>query len=57
MFLLFVAEQVTLHMLTSFLFLNESGFEAKLSLKALVIMWVTVIGEIFLFKDYWKTLL
>ena len=31
-------------MLTSFLFVNGSGFEAKLSVKALVIMWVTVIG-------------
>lgn len=44
MFLVFVVEQVILHMLTSFLFVNGSGFEAKLSVKALVIMWVTVIG-------------
>ena len=44
MFLVFVVEQVILHMLTSFMFVNGSGFEAKLSVKALVIMWVTVIG-------------
>ena len=44
MFLAFVVEQVTLHMLTSFLSVNGSGFEAKLSVKALAIMWVTVIG-------------
>ena len=34
MFLVFVVEQVILHMLTSFLFVNGSGFEAKLSVKA-----------------------
>lgn len=44
MFLVFVVEQVTLHMLTSFLSFNGSGFEAKLSVEALAIMWVTVIG-------------
>ena len=44
MFLVFVVEQVTLHMLTSFLSVDGSGFEAKLSVKALAIMWVTVIG-------------
>lgn len=44
MFLVFVVEQVILHMLTSFMFVNGSGFEAKLSVKTLVIMWVTVIG-------------
>ena len=38
MFLVIVVEQVTLHMLTSFMFVNGSGFEAKLSVKALVIM-------------------
>lgn len=51
MFLVFVVEQVILHMLTSLMFVNGSSFEAKLSVKALVIMWVTVIGEIFLFED------
>ena len=44
MFLVFVVEQVNLHMLTSFMYVNGSGLEAKLSVKALVIMWVTVIG-------------
>lgn len=41
MFLVFVVEHVTLHMLISFL---DPDFEAKLSVKALAIMWVTVIG-------------
>lgn len=34
MFLVFVVEQVILHISTSFLFVNGSGFEAKLSVKA-----------------------
>lgn len=43
-FLVSVVKQVTLHMLTSFLSVNGSGFEAKLSVKALSITRVTVVG-------------
>ena len=39
---------------TSFLSVNGSDFEAKLSVKALAITWVAVIAYFFLFEDNYQ---